>query len=164
MMKPCPCGSGLLYAECCEPYITGAADPPTAEALMRSRYSAYVEHAVGYILETCLKQGERDIDEKATRDWSQKSTWRGLRILSVSKGQREDTEGTVEFEARYEQEGREEVHHEAGRFKKQNGRWWYEDGKVIPHTVVRATPKVGRNEPCPCGSGKKYKHCCGKSA
>ena len=30
------------------------------------------------------------------------------------------------------------------------------------HTVRRATPKVGRNDPCPCGSGKKYKFCCGR--
>ena len=29
--------------------------------------------------------------------------------------------------------------------------------------VVRTVPKVGRNDPCPCGSGKKYKHCCGKN-
>jgi SEC-C motif len=34
---------------------------------------------------------------------------------------------------------------------------------IAPHqTVIKTTPKVGRNEPCPCGSGKKYKHCCGK--
>jgi SEC-C motif-containing protein len=110
-----------------------------------------------------LKQGERDIDKKETRNWSEKSTWLGLKILSVSKGQREDTEGIVEFEARYKREGLEEVHHEQGRFKKQGGCWWYEDGKVIPHTAVRSAPKVGRNEPCPCGSGKKYKHCCGKN-
>ena len=162
-MKPCPCGSGLPYSGCCEPYITRKEHPPTAEALMRSRYCAYAERAVDYIVETCLTQGERDIDKKATRNWSEKSTWLGLKILSVSKGQKEDTEGTVEFEARYKREGLEEVHHEQGRFKKRNGLWWYEDGKVIPLTVVRSTPKVGRNEPCPCGSGKKYKHCCGKS-
>lgn len=162
-MKPCPCGSGRAYAECCGPYITGAATPPTAEALMRSRYSAYVEHAVDYILDTCIRGGERDIDEKQTRAWSEKSTWLGLKILSVTKGQPEDTEGSVEFEARYEQEGLKEIHHERGRFKKRDGVWFYEDGTVIPLTVIRSAPKVGRNEPCPCGSGKKYKHCCGKS-
>ncbi|MDR2068954.1 MAG: YchJ family protein [Spirochaetaceae bacterium] len=162
-MKPCPCGSGLAYAECCEPYITGARRPPTAEALMRSRYSAYAEHAVDYILNTCIRGGERDIDEKQTRAWSEKSTWLGLRILSVARGLEEDTEGSVEFEARYEQDGLQEIHHEQGRFKKQDGVWLYEDGTIVPHTVVRSAPKVGRNEPCPCGSGKKYKHCCGKS-
>jgi SEC-C motif-containing protein len=161
-MKPCPCGSGLTYSECCEPYITGAQKAPTAEALMRSRYSAYTEGAVDYIIQTCIRQGERDIDEKATREWSEGSTWLGLKILALSKGQVDDTEGTVEFEARYEQQGRTEIHHELGRFKKQNGLWLYEDGKIIPHTVVRGSPKIGRNDPCPCGSGKKYKHCCGK--
>jgi SEC-C motif-containing protein len=163
MMKPCPCGSGLPYAGCCEPYITGAQKPPTAEALMRSRYSAYVEHAVDYILYTCTRGGDRDIDEKQTRVWSEKSTWLGLKILSVTKGQREDTEGSVEFEARYEQNGLKEVHREQARFKKQDGLWLYEDGTVAPHTVVRSAPKVGRNDPCPCGSGRKYKHCCGRN-
>jgi SEC-C motif-containing protein len=164
MMKPCPCGSGLAYGECCEPYITGTAQAPTAEALMRSRYSAYVEHAVDYILNTCIRDGGQDIDAKQTRTWSENSTWLGLTILSVTKGQQEDTEGSVEFEARYEQNGLKEIHHERGRFKKKDGIWLYEDGTVVPHTVVRSVPKVGRNEPCPCGSGKKYKHCCGKNA
>jgi SEC-C motif-containing protein len=130
---------------------------------MRSRYSAYVEHAVDYILNTCIRGGDRDIDEKQTRTWSETSTWLGLKILSLTKGQREDTEGSVEFEARYEQNGLKEVHHEQARFKKQDGAWLYEDGSIVPHTVIRSAPKVGRNDPCPCGSGRKYKHCCGKS-
>ena len=70
-MKDCPCGSGRAYTECCEPYITGTAKPPTAEALMRSRYSAYVEHAVDYIINTCVHRGKDVIDLKQTRDWSE---------------------------------------------------------------------------------------------
>ena len=35
-------------------------------------------------------------------------------------------------------------------------------GALKQKTVVRTQPKVGRNDPCPCGSGKKYKNCCGK--
>ena len=44
------------------------------------------------------------------------------------------------------------------------------DGKLSPKeggvnkTIVNEEPKVGRNDPCPCGSGKKYKNCCGKNA
>ena len=34
----------------------------------------------------------------------------------------------------------------------------------VNRTVVNQGPKVGRNDPCPCGSGKKYKNCCGKNA
>ncbi|QQO09686.1 YchJ family protein [Breznakiella homolactica] len=163
-MKLCPCGSGRAYTECCGPYITGAQKAPTAEALMRSRYSAYAEHEINYILNTCTSSGERDIDEKQTRDWSEKSEWLGLEIHSVIKGGPGDDEGTVEFTASYMTNGLKDRHHERARFTKTNGEWLYSDGDIIPETIVRQGPKVGRNEPCPCGSGKKYKHCCGRGA
>lgn len=162
MMKPCPCGSGRSYTECCGPYISGSQRPSTAEALMRSRYSAYAEHAINYIVDTCTKDGKQDIDVKQTRDWSEKSQWLGLKILSVTKGGPDDTEGAVEFEAVYEHEGLKDIHHEKARFKKVEGAWLYDEGDIVPKTIVRSNPKVGRNEPCPCGSGKKYKHCHGK--
>ena len=161
-MKLCPCGSGRPYSECCEPYITGAQNPPTAEALMRSRYSAYAEHAVSYIMETCIQNSGDRLDEKETRAWSENSTWLGLTILSAAGGGSADTEGTVEFEAAYERNGLRDIHHETAKFKKIDGRWLYDEGTVAPRTVVRSAPKVGRNDPCPCGSGKKYKHCHGK--
>jgi SEC-C motif-containing protein len=160
-MKSCPCGSGRSYAECCEPYITGKAQAPTAEALMRSRYTAYVEHAVDYIIDTCV-QKDTDIDVKQTRNWSEKSRWLGLTIIAAEKGGPADTEGTVEFEAVYERDGLKDIHHERARFKKKADRWLYDEGDIEPKTVVRAGPKVGRNDPCPCGSGKKYKHCHGR--
>ncbi|GHT85180.1 UPF0225 protein [Spirochaetia bacterium] len=162
-MKLCPCGSGRPYAECCEPYITGAQNPPTAESLMRSRYTAYVEHAVDYILETCIQNRDekQNIDIKKTRAWSEGSRWLGLKIISVTKGGPADTEGTVEFEASYERNGLRDIHHEQAQFKKLDERWLYDAGDIVPKTIVRSAPKVGRNEPCPCGSGKKYKHCCG---
>ncbi|MDR1867310.1 MAG: YchJ family protein [Treponema sp.] len=159
-MKLCHCGSGSLYQECCEPFIIGTALPPTAEALMRSRYSAYVEHAINYIVSTCTKTQER-IDEKQTRAWSEQSEWLKLEILSVAEGREQDSTGTVEFKAYYKHDGIPDVHHEKAFFKKQGGKWVYDTGKMIIETVVRSSPKVGRNEPCPCGSGKKYKYCCG---
>ena len=161
-MKNCPCGSGLEYGECCEPYISGAKNAPSAEALMRSRYSAYVEHAINYIVETCTKDEKDRIDVKQTKDWSEKSTWLGLKILAAEKGGPADSEGTVEFEAVYERDGLRDNHHEKAQFKKKDGRWLYDEGTVVPKTVVRTGPKTGRNESCPCGSGRKYKHCCGK--
>lgn len=161
-MKACPCGSGLAYDKCCEPYITGVKNAPTAEALMCSRYTAYVEHAIDYIVDTCSPDEKEKIDIKQTRTWSEKSKWLGLKILSSEKGGPEDTEGRVEFEALYEMDGLRDIHHEQAKFKKHDGRWLYEEGNIAPKTVVRAGPKVGRNDPCPCGSGKKYKHCCGK--
>jgi SEC-C motif-containing protein len=161
-MKTCPCGSGLPYSGCCEPYITGGKSPLTAEALMRSRYTAYVEHAIDYIVETCSQDEKDRIDISQTKNWSEKSKWLGLKILSTEKGGPGDTEGVVEFEAVYEVDKLREVHHEKAKFKKHDGRWLYLEGDVKPNTVVRMGPKVGRNEPCPCGSGKKYKLCCAK--
>lgn len=163
-MKPCPCGSGASYGACCEPYITGAKLPRTAEALMRSRYSAYVEHAINYIVATCVKKsGKQDIDITQTKSWSENSIWRGLTIVSVSQGGPDDTDGVVEFEAAYEHEGLQDIHHEKAKFKKEDGKWLYDEGDIVPKTIVRSAPKVGRNDPCPCGSGKKYKHCHGKA-
>ena len=161
-MKNCPCGSGRDYSDCCLPYINGTAKPPTAEALMRSRYTAYAEHEVPYIINTCVHRGKNDIDEKSTREWSENSTWLGLKIINTEKGGVNDSEGSVEFEADYELDGLKEVHHELAKFKKDNGDWLYEEGHVTPKTIVRTSPKVGRNDPCPCGSGKKYKFCCGR--
>ena len=161
-MKTCPCGSGHLYSGCCEPFINGSKNPPTAEALMRSRYTAYVEHAIDYIIDTCSKEEKDKIDFDQTKNWSEKSKWLGLKILSTEKGNPLDTEGTVEFEATYEVDKLREVHHEKAKFKKSEGRWLYIEGDVKPNTVIRQGPKVGRNEVCPCGSGKKFKHCCGK--
>jgi SEC-C motif-containing protein len=163
-MKDCPCGSGRTYTDCCLPYIRGQAKAPTAEALMRSRYSAYVEHEIDYIINTCVHKDDKDIDQKSTRDWSEQSTWLGLTIISAEKGSPLDSEGTVEFKAEYKHDGLMEVHHEIARFKKDSadGAWLYEDGHLVPHTIKRDGPKTGRNESCPCGSGKKFKFCCGR--
>jgi SEC-C motif-containing protein len=130
---------------------------------MRSRYTAYTEHSVDYIITTCIREGKDAIDEKQTRDWSEKSKWLGLKILQTDKGGPLDSEGTVVFEAVYERDGLKDIHHENARFKKQDDRWFYDDGDVVPKTIVRSGSKIGRNEPCPCGSGKKYKHCCGRT-
>jgi len=161
-MKQCPCGSGREYSSCCGQYIRGMTKAPTAEALMRSRYSAYVEHEIDYIINTCEQRDNKDIDYKSTRDWSEQSTWLGLKIISVEKGGSCDNEGVVEFEAVYERGGFKDIHHETAKFKKENDEWLYIDGEISPRTIVRSSPKTGRNDPCPCGSGKKYKHCCGR--
>jgi SEC-C motif-containing protein len=123
---------------------------------MRSRYTAYVIHAIDYIIDTCL-DGQQRIERKSVVDWSEKSKWLGLHIISVSGG---GDDGTVIFEATYEQKGLMYVHHETAYFTKNDGCWFYKDGKIEQQTIIRNGPKVGRNDPCPCGSGKKYKRCC----
>lgn len=159
-MQKCPCGSGREYEECCGPIISGASKASTAEALMRSRYSAYALGHVEHILASCVKDG--DMDEAATRRWSEKATWLGLEIRGTEKGGPGDTEGKVDFSASYVMDGLREEHRESANFVKKDGEWLYETGEVTPTTIVRQGPKVGRNDPCPCGSGKKYKQCCGK--
>ena len=77
-------------------------------------------------------------------------------------GGEKDTTGVVEFVANYEVEGNAVRHHEISDFRRVEGEWFFRDGKEIPVTVWRDTPKVGRNDPCPCGSGKKYKKCHGR--
>jgi SEC-C motif domain protein len=162
----CPCGSGKKYSECCEPVIKGTKKAATAEALMRARYTAYVVHEIDFIINSCQEgEGIADIDRKATEDWSRDSTWHGLRILSTQKGTESDDEGLVEFEADYTLHGMRDVHHETAAFKKVEGKgWMYTTGALKTTTVKRDGKKIGRNDPCPCGSGKKYKYCCGKNA
>ncbi|MEW8683176.1 MAG: YchJ family metal-binding protein, partial [Candidatus Thiodiazotropha endolucinida] len=71
-------------------------------------------------------------------------------------------EASVEFIATYKEGGMVRPHHEISRFLKQDGVWYFVDGQLVaPKTEKRHQPKVGRNDPCPCGSGKKYKKCCG---
>lgn len=161
-MEACPCGSGRKYEECCGPYISGKAKAPSAEALMRARYTAYAKGEVDFIVSSCHREeGDGGIDLEATKRWSEGSTWLGLRIHRVEKGSPLDDKGIVEFSATYEQGGLREEHHEIGSFVRKDGTWLYESGEIVPTTVVRTSPKVGRNDPCPCGSGKKYKKCCG---
>jgi len=159
----CACGSRNEYAECCEPYIKGDARPSTAEALMRSRYTAYVREQVAYILETVHPDKRDQHDAGSIGEWSRSSQWQGLEILSTADGGAQDSEGVVEFVARFRDKSGPRRHHEVARFRKLEDRWYFYDGappKV--QTVVRESPKVGRNDPCPCGSGNKYKKCCAK--
>ncbi|NLM00237.1 MAG: YchJ family protein [Treponema sp.] len=159
--KFCPCGSEKKYDECCEPIIKGKIKATTAESLMRSRYSAYVKHEIDWIVKSCAQSAEENkIDMEETRKWSEESIWHGLKIIRTEKGGENDTEGTVEFSATYTRTGLKDVHLEQAYFSKKNGEWFYETGNLIPTTVVREGKKVGRNEPCPCGSGKKHKKCC----
>ncbi len=161
-MEKCPCGSGLNYSACCEPFIKGAKDAPTAEALMRARYSAYAKGEVDFIEQTHQRDERDSVSVEETRRWSQESTWLGLKILRVEKGGVNDDAGVVDFVATYSSHGLKEEYHEIGEFKKSAGKWYYDQGRVVPTQIVREGAKVGRNDPCPCGSGKKYKLCHGK--
>ncbi|HET6611234.1 MAG TPA: YchJ family protein [Kofleriaceae bacterium] len=162
---PCPCGSGKTFADCCQLYLSGTEKPPTAEALMRSRYSAYVVHDIDYVFRTHDPKTSDDVDREASEKWSTQAEWQGMEVVSTEGGQAGDKKGVVEFIARYRLKDQDFTHHEISQFERRDGTWLYLDGEMVkPKPVRRAEPKVGRNEPCPCGSGKKYKKCHGAAA
>jgi SEC-C motif domain protein len=162
----CPCGTDLALEDCCGPIISGAKPAPTALALMRSRYTAYTQKNAEHVIQTHDPDTRDDVDPEATRDWAGRTEWLKLEVLDTKAGGETDDAGEVEFIARFRDErGREHNHHERSTFVRREGQWYYKDGTIQRQTpITRATPKVGRNEPCPCGSGKKYKKCCAIAA
>jgi len=161
-MNECPCGSGKPYAECCEPAITGAAPAATAEALMRSRYSAYVLKELDYLRDSLHPDQREDYDAEGARRWAEGSEWLQLEIVDTAGGGPDEETGTVEFIATYRRKGVKHAHHEEGTFTRHKDRWYYAEGRMVtPGTVRNETPRPGRNDPCVCGSGKKFKKCCG---
>jgi SEC-C motif-containing protein len=153
----CPCGSGRALADCCGPLLAGA-PAATAEALMRSRYTAHVRGAIDYIVDTHDPATRAALDRRAIARWAKESDWLGLTILAA-----DEAAGVVEFAASYRPlaDGREQRHHERSRFLRHDGRWFYRDGIHVPSAPAARAATVGRNDPCPCGSGKKSKKCCG---
>ncbi|MDA8431468.1 MAG: YchJ family protein [Nitrospiraceae bacterium] len=162
-MENCSCGYSLSYEECCGPVIRGERPAATAEQVMRARYSAYARGEIAYLLSSLHPDHRSDFDEKSTKKWAEGSEWHKLEIVETSGGGPEDSEGMVEFVASYTEQGVRKDHHERAAFLKQEGNWYFVSGEPVPpKQVVRSAPKVGRNDPCPCGSGKKFKKCCGK--
>jgi SEC-C motif-containing protein len=129
---------------------------------MRSRYSAYVLSDIDHLERSLAPESRRDHDRRSAEQWAKSSEWLGLQILSTSGGRAGEATGAVEFVVSYRQAGSEYSHHEISQFRREGDSWVYVDGKMIQNPVVRNGPKVGRNDPCPCGSGKKFKQCCGK--
>lgn len=159
----CPCGSGLEAAACCAPVIDGAHTAVTAEQLMRARYTAYAIHNIDFLYNSSGPEVQEEFDIEASRRWAEGSEWLGMDVLKKEAGEASDDEGIVEFIARYSVNGTLFEHHERSLFRKINGEWKFIDGELVkPEPIVREEPKIGRNDPCPCGSGKKYKKCCGK--
>jgi SEC-C motif-containing protein len=129
---------------------------------MRSRYTAYTLEKVDYVLETHHPDRRHEVDREGAARWSREAEWLGLEVRRIERGEGHDEQGTVEFIARYRLNGTDYAHHECAEFARMHGRWYYLDGEMVKQRpVVRDAPKIGRNESCPCGSGRKYKKCCG---
>lgn len=142
----CPCGSGQAYRACCQPYHQGR-PAPAPEPLMRSRYSAFVLKLPDYLQATW----HPDTRPRAL-DLEQSGSWQSLRVLSSDES---GDEGRVHFRAIYRAGKLWRYLEETSSFVRQAGRWYYLHGDTEEGPL-----KPGRNDPCPCGSGNKYKACC----
>lgn len=148
----CRCGSGLSYAVCCGRYIEEGEKPTAALELMRSRYCAYALGKGPYLVWTTVKENRYEADAALIDEFSQNSEWLKLEIVQNSE---DDANAMVEFKAYYRDDDAIKLHHEKSTFVKEEGDWMYEAGVLFKTTI-------GRNEPCPCGSRKKFKRCCGR--
>ncbi|HUQ33162.1 MAG TPA: YchJ family metal-binding protein [Pyrinomonadaceae bacterium] len=153
--QACPCGGGE-FSECCGPIIEGSVKAETPERVMRARYTAYATGAIAFLEKSNHSKTRQQFDPVEAARWSHDSRWLGMDILSSDSGL--PGRAHVNFEARYEDKDGVPVNHrERSLFELEDGEWRFVSGGAIP----AVSQKVGRNEPCPCGSGKKFKKCCG---
>jgi SEC-C motif-containing protein len=123
---------------------------------MRARYSAYATGAIDFLEKSTHSKSRQQCDPEGAERWSKDSRWLGLTILNSDSSL--PNRAHVNFEARYEdKDGVTILHRERSLFEREDSEWHFVSGGAIP----AVSQKVGRNEPCPCGSGKKYKKCCG---
>lgn len=162
-MCQCMCGSQRRYVDCCGPYLGREKTAPTAEALMRSRYSAFCQGDIDYLIATHRSVSRNPSDRTDLLKSIKSTRWVNLLIVSTQKGQATDQTGTVEFVAAYRpapwlaSAAADPIAqlHERSRFVQTDGRWFYTGGDILPPYQ----PK--RSQPCWCGSGKKFKQCHG---
>ncbi|MDM9650670.1 YchJ family protein [Pseudomonas wenzhouensis] len=147
----CPCGSGNPLSQCCGHYHAGT-HAPSAERLMRSRYSAYVLGLVDYLIATTLPAQQQVLDREAMAAWSAQSTWLGLEVEGGEVFGGKPEHAQVTFIARWHDAQGEHRHRECSAFVQVAERWYFLD--------PTAPLKAGRNDPCPCQGGQKFKKCC----
>ena len=147
----CPCQSGKSYTDCCQPFHLHQMIPDSAEKLMRSRYTAYTQVNIPYIVETTVPAQQALLDQTSMQLWGEETDWEGLEIIThqpfVSK-----MHSLVEFKASFNTESGVDTHYEHSLFVLIEGRWYFVDPTV---------PLPSQKQPCVCGSDKKFKHCCG---
>ncbi|MBG6188370.1 YchJ family protein [Flavobacterium sp. CAN_S2] len=125
MTNKCYCGYHKIFQDCCEPIIKGIQKAPTAESLMRSRYSAYATHQADYLLETTHISERKYYSKSDILNWATSNQWLQLEIINA-------TENTVEFKAYFlDSKLQKQIHHELSTFKLENGSWFYVDGQFF---------------------------------
>ncbi|WP_296403400.1 YchJ family protein [Psychrobacter sp.] len=157
------------YSECCQPLHLGSKVADTSEALMRSRYAAFVKVLPDYILKTTLPAQQAYLDKQAIIEWAEQTHWSGLTIVyhnpKVSK-----RHAQVEFKAYYHDQQfgspRLSAHHEVSTFVAVKDRKLWSTEQSSQHHWYFLDPTTALNlsqkQPCICGSGEKFKRCCGQ--
>jgi len=148
----CPCRihsdqPDVSYEQCCKPLHQGE-KAASAEALMRSRYSAF---ALG--LEQYLLTSWHPDTRPQSLSFDDSADWKRLEIIRAEDN---GESGEVHFKAWFKEEDQWQLLEETSLFFNIDGHWYYHSGDYRPQTL-----KPGRNDSCPCGSGKKFKKCCG---
>ena len=155
-MSDCHCGKQLSFEDCCQMIINDLRLAKTAEQVMRARYSAYATGEIDFLHDSLHPDNRDEFDFDSTQQWAESSHWHSLNIIGLKAGTEQDKTGSVDFVAHYtDADDIEHRHCERSQFKRAENSWFFCDGQTI------APEKIGRNDPCSCGSGKKYKKCCG---
>lgn len=160
--EACPCGSRKPRAKCCGQYLSNQIAAPTAEALMRSRYTAFCTGHLDYLIATHHGEEWTASDRKNLANTLKTTRWLNLLIVNTQKGKVKDKRGIVEFVAAYRPTGSilsvspaGEVAqmHERSHFIKKAGRWLYTTGDRLPPYQPKPS------EACWCGSSRPFKQC-----
>lgn len=123
--KKCYCCSQERFRDCCEPFIKGLKKVTTAEALMRSRYSAYATHQGDYLVATTHVSERKHHSKTEILNWATTNQWLQLEIIAA-------TATTVEFKAYFlDSKLQKQIHHELSTFKFEKGNWFYVAGKFF---------------------------------
>lgn len=125
----CYCKSNKLYRDCCQPIHQGLAQATTAEALMRSRYSAFAIADINYLMRSHHPATRPVRDKKNILAFAKSVHWLGLQIVSTKAGLEGDSEGWVEFKATYLEQGKPHCIHENSYFVKEGAQWYYKSGE-----------------------------------
>jgi SEC-C motif-containing protein len=156
IIKNCFCGNQSTFEKCCQPIISGKTEAQNAEELMRSRFSAYVIEDYPYILQTYASQQRSGLTVSQLADSAQGTQWLNLQVLAHHP---KPNTVQVEFKAFYLVDGQYYVMHELSDFVLEDNKWCYTTG-LIQKDSGEFVPE--RNSQCLCGSGKKFKKCCGR--
>jgi SEC-C motif-containing protein len=128
---------------------------------MRSRYSAFVTGDLDYLQKTSAGEAALKFNRAELALSLPDTEWLGLQITAAEDGQAGDIRGSVTFTARFREHGRLHVQGERSEFRRIGGEWRYVSGEVDARPGDMAMSRAGRNDPCPCGSGRKFKKCHG---